>query len=84
MISGRPSSLASANQRPNAVACSLPSAESGTSTSRWSRAIRSRPCAVATSRATLPALWPWRTNHKTAGQRWVIRLMPWVVCSSEW
>ena len=34
MISGRPSSLASANQRPNAVACSLPSAESGTSTSR--------------------------------------------------
>src|SRR6476661_3749225 len=33
-----------------------------------------RPAAWAASRATLPALWPWRTSQSVSGQRLAIRV----------
>src|SRR5437868_409340 len=58
-----------ANQAPSAAACVSPSWLNGTSTSRTSSAMRSSPADMAASRATLPALWPWRTIQSVAGQR---------------
>jgi hypothetical protein len=58
-----------ANQRPSAVACSSPSGLKATSASRTEMSIMARPAACAASRATLPALSPWRTIHSRSGQR---------------
>ena len=58
-----------ANQRPNVRDCSSPNQLSGTSTSRISMSISLWPAASAASRATLPALSPWRTTHKMSGHR---------------
>ncbi len=62
----------SANHSPSARDCSSPRRESGTSTSRWSSAMRRSPAASAASRATLPALCPYRTTQRIEGQRGVI------------
>ena len=50
-----------------------PSALSGTSTSRSAMSITARPAAYAASRATLPALSPWRTIQRCSGQRFFMR-----------
>src|SRR5690348_12811784 len=68
MISGRSSRGSPANQRPATSACSTPSADSGTSTSRSWMSISCAPASSAASRATLPWLWPCRTNHSRSGQ----------------
>src|SRR4051794_31196996 len=68
MISGRSRRGKAANQRPAATACSSPSADSGTSTSRMSMSISCEPAWSAASRATLPWLCPCRTSHSRSGQ----------------
>lgn len=69
MTSGRSPASPAANHSPSARACSAPSLDKGTSTSRWSSFIRSAPAASAASRATLPALCPCRTTQSVEGQR---------------
>jgi len=54
-------------QRPNAAACCSPNGDSGVSTSRVAMSISGKPAASAASRATLPALCPWRTIHNCCG-----------------
>ena len=65
-----------ANQRPSARDCCSPSGHSGTSTSRPAMSIAAQAGASAASRATLPALSPWRTIHSRSGQRFCIVIRP--------
>ena len=66
---GRTTIGIAANHRPSAADCRSPSAESGTSTSRVTMSMWLSPAAWAASRATLPALSPWRTIQRWVGQR---------------
>ena len=52
---------------PTAAACRSPSSDSGTSMSRCAMSMRASPPASAASRATLPALCPWRSSHRVLG-----------------
>ena len=53
---------------PSAAAWRSPSGESGTSQSRQSRSMTSAPLAIASSRATLPALSACRIKNSSRGQ----------------
>ncbi|MEH3146655.1 MAG: hypothetical protein PGN34_15185 [Methylobacterium frigidaeris] len=67
--SGRSEAGIAANQPPTARACFSPRVLSGTSTSRSEMSMRASPARSASSRATLPALSPWRTIQIRSGQR---------------